>query len=134
MTTVDTAGLRRLAEKCVALVDSEFGRSLDWSLASLTELDLAGAQLLADGPLQGERLDLWWQVMGAYCGEVLVRVYGGEWIAHEDARGAYAVSVSGITGFPFRITNRILGGEEGKSFASFGRAVPVIAEHSKSSD
>jgi hypothetical protein len=134
MTTVDTDWLRRTAQECVTLVGSQFGRTLDWSLASLTQLDLACADLLADGPLQGERLELWWRLIGSYAGEVLVRSYDGLWIAHEEARGAYAVSVRGIIGFPFRLTNRILGGEEGKSFTSFGRAVPVIAEHSKHSE
>ena len=34
-------------------------------------------------PLAGERRDLWWRLIGAYTGEVVIRAYGGEWLEHE---------------------------------------------------
>ena len=40
------------------------------------------ADLLADGPLDDRRLDLWWRLIGTYTGEVLVRVHGGQWVTH----------------------------------------------------
>src|SRR5690348_2950432 len=111
MTIEDDGGLRRVAAECVTLADRQFGRHLDWSLASMDELDAVCADLLADGPLDGQRLDLWWKLIGAYSGEVLVRVYGGQWITHEQGPGSHAVSVYGITAFPFAITDKILSGE-----------------------
>ncbi len=72
-------------------------------------------------------MDLWWKLIGAYSGEVLVRVYGGQWITHEQAPGSFAISVYGITAFPFAITNRILSGEPYKSLASFARVLPAVA-------
>lgn len=68
------------------LVARQFGRRPDWSLASLDELDAVCAELLADGPLHAQRLDLW-RLTGACTGEVLVRVYGGQWITREQAPG-----------------------------------------------
>jgi hypothetical protein len=131
MTVPDRAYLQRIATECVSLVASQFDRNLDWSLASLGELDAVCEDLLADGPLSDERLDLWWKLIGAYTGEVLVRAYGGEWVAHEKPSGAPAVSALGITAFPFSTTNRMLHAEPGKSLASLGRALPVIAERTK---
>lgn len=92
MTVPDCAGLQRIATECVTLVARQFGRRLDWSLASLDELDAVCAGLLADGPLNAQRLDLWWKLTGAYTGEVLVRVYGGQCITHEQAPRSFAVS------------------------------------------
>lgn len=65
MTVLDRAGLQRIAAECVTLVARQFGRHLDWSLASLGELDAVCADLLADDPLNAQRLDLWWKLIGA---------------------------------------------------------------------
>src|SRR5208282_2264544 len=99
----------------------------DWSIASLGELDDVCATLTADGPLGGQRLELWRDLVGAYTGEVTIRLYGGRWIS--DERGL-AISALGITGFPFATAHRILSGEPYKSLASFARALPAFAEHS----
>jgi hypothetical protein len=127
MTIEDDGGLRRLAAECVTLADREFGRHLDGSLASMDELDAVCADLLAGGPLDGQRLDLWWQLIGAYSGDVLVRAYGGQWITHERAPGSFAISACGITAFPFAITDKVLRGEPDKSLASFARVLPALA-------
>ena len=127
MSEPDRAYLEHVATECVTLVAGQFGRHLDWSLASLDELDAVCADLLADGPLNDQRLDLWWKVIGAYTGEVLVRVYGGEWVTHEQAPGSFAVAVAGVTAFPFAVTQKVLSGEPYKSLASFARVFPAIA-------
>jgi hypothetical protein len=127
----DPAAMRRIAGDCVKLVSEQFGRQLEWSMASLAQLDDVCAALLADGPLTGQRLDLWWKLVGAYTGEVVVRAYGGQWITDERQSGAPAIRALGITGFPFGTAQRVLSGEPGKSLASFARALPVIAEHSR---
>jgi hypothetical protein len=127
MTAPDRAVLQHIAAECVDLVARQFGRRLDWSLASLEELDMVCSDLLADGPLNAQRLDLWWRLIGAYTGEALVCAYGGQWIAHEQAPGSFAVSVRGMTAFPFAVTDRVLRAEPYKSLASFARALPVIA-------
>jgi hypothetical protein len=121
--------MHRVAAECVNLVGEQFGRQLDWSLASLGALDEVCAQLTADGPLAGQRLELWWQLIGAYAGEVTIRLYEGQWII-DDERGP-RISALGITGFPFSTARRILSGEQNKSLASFARALPAIAEHSR---
>ncbi len=121
--------MRGVATECVNLVGEQFGRQLDWSIASLGELDEVCAELTADGPLAGQRFDLWSQLVGAYTGEVTIRLYEGQWIT-DDERGA-AISALGITGFPFSTARRILSGEQNKSLASFARALPAIAEHSQ---
>ena len=131
MDTSDVAGLQRIAEECVGLVASEYGRHLDWSLDSLVELDAVCASLLADGPLSEQRLDLWWRLAGAYTGEVLIRTYQGQWTTHEKAPHAPAVLVNGVTAFPFSVTDRVLHGEPFKSLASFGRALPAIIDPSR---
>jgi hypothetical protein len=125
----DPETMRRVAAECVNLVGEQFGRQLDWSMASLGELDEVCAQLTADGPLTGQRYELWWQLVGAYTGEVTIRLYEGQWISDEE-RGP-AISALGITGFPFSTARRILSGEPYKSLASFARALPAIAEHSR---
>ncbi|MEV4705081.1 hypothetical protein [Actinoplanes sp. NPDC049316] len=125
------AALRQVAEDCVALVASEYGRRLDWSPQSLDDLDEVCDLLLADGPLSDERMDLWWKLVGAYTGEVLIRVHGGNWTAHEAAAGAYAVSVQGITALPFATAHRVLSGEPYKSLGSFVRVFPAIAERGR---
>jgi hypothetical protein len=125
MTTVDRAGLRAIARECVELVLADFGRELDWSVEVLDEVS---RELLADGPLAGDRLDLWWKLTGAYTGEVVVSAFDGEWITHERADGAYAVQALTVTGFPFALAGRVLSGEPYKSFASFARALPAISE------
>lgn len=132
MTTDPAIGMRNIATECVALVSTQFGRQLDWTVDSLVELDAVCAELLADGPLSEERRTLWWKLIGAYTGEVLVRVYDGQWTAHETASGAFAVSVSGTTAFPFSIASRVLSGEPDKSLASFGRTLPAIIARSAS--
>jgi hypothetical protein len=134
MTTNPAASLRNIASECVALVASQFGRQLDWSMDSLRELDTVCDDLLADGPLNNQRGELWWKLIGAYTGQVLIDTYGGEWTEHEMAAGAYAVVVQGTTAFPFGIARRVLRGEPGKSLASFGRALPAVIARSEQPD
>jgi hypothetical protein len=130
MSTDPAISLRDVAMKCLDLVAAQFGRDLDWTLTSLDDLDAVCAELLSEGQLDGQRLDLWWKLVGAYTGEVLVRVYGGQWTTHEKAPGAFAVVVNGTTAFPFGVAERVLSGEPFKSLASFGRALPAIIERS----
>jgi hypothetical protein len=134
MTTDPSADLRYVAAECVTLVTTKFGRHLDWSLDSLSELDTVCADLLADGPIDEQRLNLWWKLIGAYTGEVLIRVHGGQWITHDNAAGAFAVSVSGMTAFPFRAAERVLQGEPFKSLVSFGRVLPALVERARQTD
>jgi len=122
------AALQPVAEECVRLVADAHGHDLDYSLESLTVLDQICQDLLADGPLPEQRLNLWCHLAGAYTGEVCLQAYGGEWIDHS---GEYAISISGLTGFPFSTAYRVLSGEEGKSLASFARSIPAIIEHSR---
>jgi len=131
---VDHEGIVEIAEQCVGLVSEQFGERLDWTVDSLDRLDDVCAQLVADGSLSAERFDLWWKLVGAYVGEVAVRTYKGAWIEHEQAGGAYAISVLGITGFPFATTARVLQGEDFKSLASFARSFPAVAAHSTAAD
>ncbi|WP_199509853.1 hypothetical protein [Nucisporomicrobium flavum] len=132
MTEPDPAAtLRRFAEECVALVGQQYGRRLDWSPESLDELDEVCELLLADGPLPDERLDLWWKLVGAYAGEVLIRAHGGSWTMHDAAQGAYAVSVQGMTALPFSTAQRVLSREPYKSLGSFVRAFPAILERGR---
>jgi hypothetical protein len=123
----DSEGLRRVAEECVKLAADQFDVALDWSLDSLVVLDEICTRLLADGPVTELRLSLWWQLIGAYTGEVVIGAYGGSWITHSQAPGAYAISALGVTGFPFATVHRILTGEPHKSVASFARALPSIS-------
>jgi len=60
----DAETMRGVAAECVNLVGEQFGRQLDWSIASLGELDEVCAELTADGPLTGQRFELWWQEPG----------------------------------------------------------------------
>jgi hypothetical protein len=64
---------------------------------------------------------------------VVVRVHGGQWVTHEQAPGSFAVSVAGVTGFPFAIADRVLRAEPYKSLASFARVLPAIAAHAEAS-
>src|SRR5438477_5924269 len=70
MSTLDPADVGSVAAECVTLVSSNYGHQLDYSLNSLTTLDLVCHQLMADAPLNGQRLDLWYHLTGAYTGEV----------------------------------------------------------------
>jgi hypothetical protein len=108
-------------------VADEFDRRLDWSLASLDELDAVCADLLADGSLDDDRLDLWWLLIGSYAGEVLVRHFDGEWVPIENSPDGPAVSALGVTAFPFSTVKKILHAEPTKSLGAFGRTFPVIA-------
>src|SRR5262249_43909236 len=131
MTTPDAQALHRIAEECVALVATDFERELGWELDGLLALDDVCGELVSAGPLAGERLDLWWRLVGAYAGGVLISMYAGRWIAHEQAAGAFAVDVRGTVAFPFRLAHRVLTAEPYKSLASMARALPVIAERSR---
>lgn len=123
--------VRELAARCVAEVAARFGRQLDWSLASLTELDLLCAGLLADGPLGDDTCTHWWRLIGAYTGEVLIRAHGGTWIAQE---GAPAIMVDGVTARPYRVADRVLAGAEATSLTAFARALPEIVRRSTPRD
>jgi hypothetical protein len=123
--------MRGVAAECVRLVSEEFGRELDWSLASLGVLDEVCATLVADGPLAGSRLELWAQLAGAYAGEVTVQAYGGRWVSSERESGPPAIRALDVTGHPFSTAVRVLSAEPGKSLASFARALPVISEHAR---
>jgi hypothetical protein len=125
--TVDRQGLLTIASECVDLVEAEFGETLDWSVDSLETLDLVCDRLIASGPLSEDRRALWWKLVGAYVGEVVVRTYDGTWIEHEQAHGAFAVSALGVTAFPFSTTSHVLEGHSLKSLASLGRALPAVA-------
>jgi len=122
------AVLPTVAQECVRLVAEAHGRDLDYSLDSLVALDQVCEDLLAAGPLPDQRRNLWSHLAGAYTGEVCLRAYGGEWI---EQNGENAISISGLTGFPFSTAYRVLSGEEGKSLASFARAIPAVIEHSR---
>lgn len=129
--SVDRRSLVVLADECATLVQAEFEVMLDGTPAALDALDGVCAQLTKDGPLAGDRLDLWWRLVGSYLGEVVVRTYEGEWVEHEDAGGAYAIAVMGVFGFPFTTAHRVLLGEPFKSLASFARSLPAVAEQSR---
>ena len=131
MSEPDPEFLQTLANECVDLVARQFGHQLDWSPESLTMLDQVCADLLTDGALTGERRDLWWQLIGAYTGEVAIRTYGGAWVEHETSPHTPAVVALEVTGFPFALTSRILNGEPYKTLASFVRVLPTIAERGK---
>lgn len=124
----DAQSLRHVAQECVTLVAREHGHELDWSLESLEALDAVCADLVADGPLAGDRLRLWGMLAGAYTGEVVVRAYDGSWVTHD---GRTAVRALGVVGFPFGTAHRILSGEPFKSLASFARVLPTVAGHSR---
>jgi hypothetical protein len=128
VTIADADGLRSIAEECVSLSRDQFGARLDWSLESLAEVDRICEELLSEDPPSDKRRDLWWKLLGAYTGEVMVRSYGGRWVSHERARGAYAIEISEIIGFPFSTVSRVLDGEPFKSVASFGRVFPAIRD------
>jgi len=130
----DAEYLHRVAGECVNLVANQYGQQLDWSPGSLSTLDEVCAELLADGPLTSERFDLWWRLIGAYTGEVTIMAYAGTWVSHESSPGAPAVSVLGVTGFPFSLAARVLDGEPYKSLASFARALPEVARRSATPD
>jgi hypothetical protein len=49
MTMPGRVGRHHIATQCVTLAGRQFGRHLDWSLASLDEPGAACADLLADG-------------------------------------------------------------------------------------
>ena len=131
MAEAESEFLRQVAAECVALVAEQFGVSLDWSVDSLTALDTVCSHLLVEGPLTGPRLDLWWKLVGAYTGEVVIRAYDGSWVIHDEAPGAFAITALGITGFPFGLANRILTGEPLKCLASFAHALPAISARSQ---
>lgn len=130
VTRPDAQALRRIADQCVQLSADQLHVSLDWSVDSLVARDEVCAILLSSGPVTEPRLSLWWQLIGAYTGEVVIRAYDGSWITHPQAPGAYAISALGVTGFPFGTAHRILTGESGKSLASFARALAVISDRS----
>ena len=131
MSGPDAEAMQEIAAQCVRLVGEEFGRELDWSLASLGVLDDVCAMLVADGPLRGQRLELWAQLAGAYTGEVTIRAYGGRWVVKEGEPAPPAILALDVTGHPFSTAVRVLSAEPGKSLASFARALPVISEHAR---
>lgn len=128
MSVRECQTLRDLAAECVSAVAEDFGRSLDWSVDSLAVLDEVCAELIADGPLEDSFRELWFVLVGAYTGEVVVRAYHGEWIPADRAQGAFAVRALDVTGFPFVTALRVLTGEPHKSLVSFARALPAISE------
>ncbi|MFD8480650.1 hypothetical protein [Kitasatospora sp. NPDC059673] len=131
---VPVAALAFTAEQCVALVADNHRRRLDWTVASLAELDAVCAELNADGPLSDSRMAMWWSLVGAYTGEVMVRCYGGEWTDAGGDSAGHAVRVLGLTSFPFNTAYRVLSGEEGKSLASSVGMIPGISRHRGLSD
>ncbi|KDN88017.1 hypothetical protein [Kitasatospora cheerisanensis] len=124
---VPAIDLAFIAEQCAALVADNHGRQLDWSIAGLAELDAVCAELIADSPLDDPRMGLWWRLVGAYTGEVMVRSYGGEWADAGDHSDGPAVRALGLTAFPFNTAHRVLLGEEGKSLRSSASALAAIA-------
>jgi hypothetical protein len=131
MSPPDRAYLQGLATECVQLVFRQYHQRLDWSPESLSVLDEVCAELLADGPLDAGRLDLWWRLVGAYTGEVMIRTYAGEWTSHDNSP---AVSALGVIAFPFGLAARVLRGEPYKSLASHLRALPTVAEQGRHTD
>ena len=85
--TVESEGIAHIAAECVSLAQSEFGAELDWTVESLALLDDLCARLRAEASFVGDRFDLWWKLVGAYTGEVVVRSYDGRWVEHERAPG-----------------------------------------------
>ncbi|MEU5692082.1 hypothetical protein [Actinosynnema sp. NPDC020468] len=134
METDPATFLAGVATQCAELVESQYGRRLDFGVESLVVLDAVCGELLEDGALEGPRLDLWWKLVGAYTGEVLVRVYGGTWVEHENAPGAFAVSVRGNTAFPFGVAGKVLTGEPYKSLSAFVRALPAVVAQGERND
>lgn len=128
MVAPDLVALRHLADECIALARRMFGRELDGSTESLAIVDELCEELLAAGPLSADRFELWWKLIGAYAGEVLVGAFDGAWVEHERAGGAFAVSVWGFYVFPFATTSRRLRGDDWKSLSSLARALPAIRD------
>jgi hypothetical protein len=123
--------LQAYADACVRLVAEQHGRLLTRDLASLEVLDQVCRELVAEGPLGGDRLEFWTALVGAYTGEVLVATYDGAWVDHDDLWG---VAAFGAVGFPFVTARRLLGGETGKSMAGMGRVLPAIVERRERED
>jgi hypothetical protein len=133
MSVRERQTLHDLATECVSAVAEDFGRSLDWSVDSLAVLDEICAELIADGSLEESLKELWFVLVGAYTGEVVVRAYHGQWVPAESAQGMFAVRALDVTGFPFVTALRVLSGEPCKSLVSFARALPAISECDRTS-
>jgi hypothetical protein len=128
---VPVDALQAYADACVRLVAEQHGRLLTRDLASLAVLDDVCRELVAEGPLGGDRLEFWTALVGAYTGEVLVSSYDGVWVDHDDRWG---VTASGVVGFPFVTARRLLGGEAGTSLAGMGRVLPAIIARREAED
>jgi hypothetical protein len=124
----DRAGLQGIATECATLVARQFGRHLDWSLASLDELDAVCADLLADGPLDARRLELWWKLTGACTGEASRR---SDLVGRGGVRRAGLLVREGCTagGYPALSGGSL--GAVGRIDIGCGRPVRVLAQLDK---
>jgi hypothetical protein len=69
-------------------------------------------------------------VFGAFLGETVIAVHGGEWVEHED-QGWGVKTRGGIIGFPFAKVAKLIDNGPEDSISSFLRLIPAIAEHSR---
>ncbi|MBP2471647.1 hypothetical protein JOF53_000519 [Crossiella equi] len=127
MTTVPTNELHFIATQCADLVHACFDRVLDWTPSSLLVLDEVCAELLAQGPMHQERFELWWKLVGAYTGQVLVENENARWVADDRCPGAYGVRLHTFTARPFTIAEKVLAGEPYKSLSGFADSLVRLA-------
>ncbi len=122
--------LQRLAAECVQLMENQYDRQPDWSPESHSVLDEVCAPLLADGPLTGERLDLWSTGRRIYrrgCHPDLRRQVDHP---RELSQRSWRLRARRDR-LPFRAATRVLTGEPYKSLTSFMRGLPIVADRSQ---
>lgn len=115
------------------------GISLDYTEESLDEIDgiLASSDIVGPTPRRPssaqEEEELWTlsKMLGAYVGEVTLRVFSGRWIVEDLPNGTArpVLDVCGVKAFPMEKVWKRLTESEFDTLSGYCRAIRAIAAH-----
>jgi hypothetical protein len=131
--------MKAYADGAVAFAQRKYEVRLDFSEASLEDLDRILADRIKDGlvdaaNLTAEQEDEVWvfcKLLGGYVGEVIIRNIGGHWIMKRTAQGSSTVALlakGGVEGSPPQAIWKALT-EGNKPMASYYRTLRVALGH-----
>ncbi len=112
------------------------GIVLDYSEKSLEQIDFILNEIAGDGvvsPMVTEQADHIWmlsKIYGAYLGEVVLRVLGGDWEMQANPEGAARVALrcEDVQMFPLEKVHKRLAGDPFSGVSGYCRALRAIIE------
>lgn len=121
------ARFREYAAEAISAMKQEQGVELRFDAQSV---DVVEEYLLKRREELDEKTQKGFVVMfGAFLGEAIIAVHGGEWQEHD--KGGWGVNSHDLLSFPFTKVAKLIDNGPEDSISAFLSLIPIVAEHAR---